>query len=131
MAIDEPERLAERAGKVRHGGIHGNDQIQILDQRRGIREVVEVGGPVDDLMVERAAVQLLERIAAFLQAIEFTVAHLQDRRQLVELETALAVDPVGARQAFSRIARPYQPDSWSFLVAEAVAPGARLFWGCG
>ena len=48
VAIDQPERLAERAGEMRHGGIDGDDQIQILDQRGGIGKIMEVGRPVGD-----------------------------------------------------------------------------------
>jgi hypothetical protein len=80
-------------------------------------------------VTQSAAAQLRLRIIAFLQAVEIAVAHLQDRRQPVELETALTVDPIGTRHTFSRIARPCQTDSRSFMVAEAIAPSADLMFG--
>ena len=48
VAIEQPERLAERAGEMRHRGIDGDDRIQILDQRGGVGKIMEVGGPVRD-----------------------------------------------------------------------------------
>jgi hypothetical protein len=43
VAIDQPDRLTERAGEVRYGSVDGNDQIQILDERGGIGKVLEIG----------------------------------------------------------------------------------------
>ena len=43
VAIDQPDRFTERAGEVRYGGVDGDDQIQMLDERGGIGKVLQFG----------------------------------------------------------------------------------------
>jgi len=40
VSIEEPKWFAECASKMHHRGIHGNDQVQIFDQRGSVRKVM-------------------------------------------------------------------------------------------
>lgn len=50
-----PDRLAERAGQMRHGRVGHNDEVEPVDRRGRVREVVQQGGQIDDERVSAPA----------------------------------------------------------------------------
>ena len=69
--------------------------------------------------------QLPHRIVAFLQTVEGALGYLKQRRQLVEGNTALAIDPVGAGQFLARTSGPDDTDARLFVGAKPLLPRAR------
>src|SRR6185437_1287298 len=88
VSIEQPQRLPKRAGKVRDRRIDRNDEVEIVDQRRGVGKVVKVAAPVDDAMAQRAAPQLRDRVLAFLQAHELAFGYVEQRCEYVESDAA-------------------------------------------
>ena len=74
-AVHQPDRLAEGAREVDDGGINRNDQVEVLDQRRGV-------GKVDHFTHEIHEREMLRCVRAFfLEAEEIHAGHLKQRRQ--------------------------------------------------
>src|SRR6201994_1366250 len=44
-----PDRLSQCAGEMRDAGVDGNDEIELRDQRRGVRKITEFSAELDHL----------------------------------------------------------------------------------
>lgn len=107
---------------MRHRRVHRDNEVQILNQCGGIREIMQIVSVVDNLLMPIAVAQLPHRIVALLQAEKLAPRYLKQRRQPIECNAALAVDPIGAGQFLARIAGPYQTDPEIFTLAQPFAP---------
>ena len=72
---------------------------------------MQVVSAVDDLLACSTVAQLPDRVIALLQAEKFASCDLKKRRQPIECDASLTVDPIGAGQFLPRIAGPHQTNS--------------------
>jgi hypothetical protein len=127
VAIKQPKRFSERAGKVGDRSIHRNDEVEVFDQRSRIGKVCEIVGPVGDAVAQRADAQLRDGVLAFLQTVKFAVLDLNERGDLIEGDAALPIAPIGATHLLPRVPSPHQADpKLLMLLAEAVPPCVRF-----
>ena len=98
-----PDRAAQGAGQVGHRAVGHQHEVEPLDQRRRVGEIVEQRAGVDDQRIGAQRLQLLEP-RPFLQAVEL---HARDGGEAqVGGEPGRAVGIVGEGDA----ARPDDPD---------------------
>ena len=120
VAIEQPKWLAKRAGEMRHRRVHRDNEVQILNQCGGVGKIIQVASVVDNRLTPFTVAQLPHRIVALLQTEKFAPRHLKQRRQPIECDAALAVNPIGTGQFLARIAGPYQTDPEVSHVCPAV-----------
>ena len=90
---------------MRDRGIDRDDQVEIGNQRRGIREVAHLGHDVGQREIRRG------RRAVLLQAEELHAGHREQRRQPVGIHRTPAIERRPSARMAARIARPRQADA--------------------
>src|SRR4029079_1364341 len=80
-AIQEPNRTAERPGKMHDSGIDGDDEIELLDERSRVEQATALIHPI---VYRESGAGLAERFTALLQADECDAFDLEQRRKLFQ-----------------------------------------------
>ncbi len=75
----QPHRLLHRRRQMGHGSVHADDQVQIADQCRRIRKIMQLRCCIHHADSGRLAARL--RSVFLLQAEKLRVRHLTKRRQ--------------------------------------------------
>src|ERR1700722_3833483 len=126
VTIEYPNRFAKRAAKVRDRGIHGDDEIQTVDQRRRVVEVAQLIGPV----VKQHAVWRLPRLTGRFTLLQRDEADARDRRQRRELlkrDRTPEVPDMPGGIIGARRSSPDEADLSTLQGGQPLFPGPRRF----
>jgi hypothetical protein len=120
--VEDPDRLADRAGQMRRRGVARDHEVEVGDERRRVGEVVQVRGQVDDLgtgPTARRRLGELGRRRPLLQAVEACLLNLGKTGEDFERQRAAPVDGVGDGLVRPSAASPAKADAKPPLARQA------------
>ena len=115
-AGEHPNGPAQAAGQMHHGGVDADQQVDRLQPRRRVGEILYALHHVEDRAI--AGLDLLPRVAK-LETHHPHARHIPQRGKQIQAGGAAAVHQVRAQLVPPRVARPDQPDH-EITVASAV-----------